>query len=529
MNDYLFKNKSIINIITFNIYYKTILNKLKYCEENKCIENLVKFLTFDINKYVNNNFDFILLQEISNNDNKKTQVDILRDNINKLNPNFFNIFNYNNVRECSKPTGGVLTLYNKIKYELIDYVCYDTINRCGIKHSNNQDIRPCVVELYKNIDTREYIIVINVHFPHDYKIAPPCTIITSYELINELLNKIKKKYNIKKCKTIIGGDFNKDVNKYSDYIYNNLKMIDSNFKNSLNEKHHTCCYNTDGFITKANYWFDLIISNFGNIKYIDPDMSEYQKKGYSTLSDHKPIIAIIDDIDEDFDNFIKTHIYRNMYNINDQKTHMESKSFYDNLINHFKLDKNNINFILTNGANEYINNIGSGTTRAINIINNNKCGLFDNLKRLYDIKKVEKQFDFFNKYELKNQIVINKKYYGDHPGTIYCAKSKCKKFGNNIEYNIIQVYHIKSINLNILPNNIENISDYKNHLKLVYTILLNDLIKIKQNPIIIHIVQTPGYNYGGSKLTAQIIYNILINWIGNNYNNLKNIYFSIDL
>jgi len=255
-----------IKIISYNVFWRALEanSEMKHCiynYDNICVNNIA----FIINSCINNNYDFIGLQEITKNQWEKILLPKLINNKNLINYNF--IFG-------TIIKGGVITIYNKNKF----YINYE-------KSGNLINIHKSEHRPYQFIIFNNNLIFINIQLPHKNKLgiynAPDIKYNIDYIFykIQSIINK-----NIKKYKIIIVGDFNNDNS------FKNYKLYKYGFNMPLTNFPKTCCYNTN-----FNVRYDNIYSTFGynKIYNLKKDVINKINNGNNWMSDHLPIISII--------------------------------------------------------------------------------------------------------------------------------------------------------------------------------------------------------------------------------------------
>jgi exonuclease III len=218
---------------------------------NNCKNNIHKI----INKRLNNNYDFICLQEIN-----KSQWISLSENM-KLD-------NYNIIIKEIYPAG-IITIY-KNNYKILK-------KYSGTLIKSEKDKRPFMILIFDN-----NTILINLHMPHKLQD-------TSIEILYNKLKKCKK-YTNKNPLLILCGDFN---NKNPNNI-NNFKNLSKLFNTTLmNEPTiiNTCCVPLlDNKKYNLSYDHIFISSNAKYNKY--ETLPDNEKSKY--MSDHLPLFAKIE-------------------------------------------------------------------------------------------------------------------------------------------------------------------------------------------------------------------------------------------
>jgi len=177
------------------------------------------------------------------------------------------------------------------------------------------------------------------------------------------------------------------------------------------------------------------------------------------------------------------------FNKSDNSTYFEKEDYYT------RLENNNRNsFILTNGANQYMNGSGRGTTEAINKTNPN---LFENITEIIYNPVADINYD---------EIINNPKQMlliGKPAGTVY-FKGDVTQTGRYKD-KIKGVYHVKGVKINEYEKldqpNIEQ--KIKPLVKKYYTAILTDFSSRTEE--VIHLAQIPGELFGGTKITSIVM------------------------
>jgi len=263
-----------MKILSWNLFWKAITGKAKYCISNginKCLINIAII----IYNCIKAEYDFLAFQEINKSQYYQYLLPILiiLDKDNNLLSNYIPVFG-------SFKNSGVITLYNN-KYEFLHTVYYKLSN------VYSGESRPFQIIFFKN-----KFIYINVHMPHADKENRRWNnknnnisnnIIEIFDKLLEIIpiNKLKL-YNI-----IIGGDFNTS-NPYKCYNLNKFGFHNNNFNNL------TCCYLEGlGYLTKS---YDHVFSTFENIKINTLSkkiIKKFTNNSIIKTSDHLPIFVTI--------------------------------------------------------------------------------------------------------------------------------------------------------------------------------------------------------------------------------------------
>lgn len=201
----------------------------------------------------------------------------------------------------------------------------------------------------------------------------------------------------------------------------------------------------------------------------------------------------------------------------DIKTHMEEQYFYNSIDNEYKKLYNNTlptKYILTNGANGEFKSGGAGTNSAITElgkqVNNNENLFFyqNNINLIFNscdedipilkniIDNDNQKIKFIDEYYCAGSVFLSNPLETDEnkDKTIYEKK--------------IKVFHIKGINWKLVDNkNIE-----KNSIDLVkayYKSILDYFFDKENDDEVLHLVQTPGAIFGGTKHTTKGLFNAI--------------------
>jgi endonuclease/exonuclease/phosphatase family metal-dependent hydrolase len=283
-------NNNMLSIVSFNVCWEALeavnkKSKMEHCmknSENICSKTIGKILAiYSLNtvkkKYKNITcHDFIGIQEV---DPYRDQIwnNNLRIELNKH--KFFDKYDKVYIKKRTVFRSGCITFYNKFKYKLIT------------KYSFNLalvevDSRPCLITIFQNNINKNYIIVINCHFPHLRH--SKTDLIKVFDRLNNIIHGYSIIFNTNDV--IIMGDFNIDL---QDNINNYLKIIKSNKIKFYDDRHNykikTCCNsfgNPNGIFKYG--WYDNIFTTIGSCEYYT-----YGNEVVDYSSDHKPIYAII--------------------------------------------------------------------------------------------------------------------------------------------------------------------------------------------------------------------------------------------
>jgi endonuclease/exonuclease/phosphatase family metal-dependent hydrolase len=248
-------DEKFLNIMTYNICWEALeakkggidMTKCNDKKQNKCMKNIADI----INKRIDNNFNFISLQEINSNQ---------WINLSKL----LKLDNYNIIKK-EIGLAGIFILYNN-NYKLIKKYSGDL--GCCV------DKRPYIISIFDN-----NVVLINLHLPHVNQE-------NSLIKLQQKLVKGKKYYN-KDTIFIICGDFNNDNPRKIIAFNDILKNINRKLKDEP-RLIKTCCIPND---KKYKYSYDHIYIS-SNSKYIKYNtIRENEKNKY--MSDHLPIFAKI--------------------------------------------------------------------------------------------------------------------------------------------------------------------------------------------------------------------------------------------
>jgi hypothetical protein len=250
-----------IYAMSWNVQWEALDGEKRNCIVNNinvCSKNIAKIIQIIIDE----DYDFILLQEITHKQWEKLNINI-------------NINQYHIIYNDNFTPAGIITIINK-KYTLQN----QTIIRDDL---GNHDRRPFTI-----IPLNDNIILINVHCPHNNNKQ---TYEKAFDILKTKINTIKS-IN-KDTKFIIGGDFNIDNSSLNPFDL--LKKMKINNINTINfnindETLNTCCD------TSMNRPFDHIYSNFTYLNY-NKDLTNniyklyYKNKSPIFSSDHLPIFS----------------------------------------------------------------------------------------------------------------------------------------------------------------------------------------------------------------------------------------------
>ncbi len=274
-----------LRVMTYNISWELLESvdsgrldmshcKLSSASDNECSNNIAKIICqigiCKINSNESNQqlYDFINLQEILN---KKNQWVYLENKINQLEPTFLQ--NYN-IEFTEDLPAGIITLYNKNKYNLI----YKLDGKLSFS-----DNRPYQILVFK-----ENIININVHFPHFSFKQEEALQILSCQLNKLKLVPLLAGIDFTEYKIIMSGDFN---NNDPTQLMNFPLLLIGFGKTFYREPNKlvTCC-------SPHNY-----NKSYDHIYYSDCQASEYKtlndseyfiKSNKKMMSDHLPVFAV---------------------------------------------------------------------------------------------------------------------------------------------------------------------------------------------------------------------------------------------
>jgi endonuclease/exonuclease/phosphatase family metal-dependent hydrolase len=241
-----------LKVMTYNVCWEALesakgnidMSKCKSSSINKCIINIRNIIS---NK-IEDEYDFICLQEINSMQWKKLSKDMILDN-------------YNMTLKEINPAG-LITIYNK-KHTLLKKYSGNLID-------SNLDKRPYMILLFSN-----NIVLINLHMPHIKQEL-------SFEIVQNKLLKMAQYIN-KKTTFIICGDFNNNQPLEIPTFYNLLKPFNRKI-NIEPKKINTCCIPNDKKY-KLSYDHIFISSNAKYIVY--KTINKTEKKKY--MSDHIPL------------------------------------------------------------------------------------------------------------------------------------------------------------------------------------------------------------------------------------------------
>lgn len=121
-----------------------------------------------------------------------------------------------------------------------------------------------------------------------------------------------------------------------------------------------------------------------------------------------------------------------------------------------------------------------------------------------------------------------------YPGTTFYINNNVNVKFNN-EYNIGGVYHIKGWNhkLSKPKYDVENNEDYKIVVTAYYIAIMDHFFKNIENKkdkmSILHLIQCPGFLFGGTKITGDIFINTVYGYLFENRDKLKDLKFKISM
>ena len=286
--------KDQILIMTYNVFWKALeqADNKNSCINSatnitSCAQNITNAIIESSTYYATKNnitsgavLDFITLQEIKNS---QKQWELLHNKIKNTYVNFdvnyawiFSDESINNV------AGFVQTIYNKIKYEHIKSI--------NVELDSINDIRICLISIFKRISDDKYIVVANCHMPHTNQNA----------LIKKIMTEIVKLKTPNQTPTlgdfslIFSGDFNQTtkVTNITQTVSQSEFEFINDTQNPIYESINTCCENSN-FTTG---WYDQIYhtKNLGSkIQYYQIPINYYEHNNYNYSSNHKPLIALI--------------------------------------------------------------------------------------------------------------------------------------------------------------------------------------------------------------------------------------------
>ena len=277
----------LIKVMSYNVSWEALEGaKSRKLNMEQCIIDNVNQCSNNIAKIIQqygSDYDFIALQEIQDTPNQWQQ---LKSNIQE---NFLNDYQ---LEFTTAGRSGLLTLYNKNKYRLMDK--FD-----GSLPTNPNDSRSYQVLVFS-----ENIILINVHMSHNYE-----SLVNSFKLLRLIINKIIKKYSRNNFRVIFCGDFNYNDPFMVPEFQKILKRMSTNFQPettlsnreflprktiSFNEtKLLTCCSNKTA--VKYDKSYDHIFCNQPNslISYQTlTDIDKFVLNGKIIMSDHLPVFAL---------------------------------------------------------------------------------------------------------------------------------------------------------------------------------------------------------------------------------------------
>lgn len=171
----------------------------------------------------------------------------------------------------------------------------------------------------------------------------------------------------------------------------------------------------------------------------------------------------------------------------------------------------NKNIMLTNGANELLNEEGGGTTAGLNRLDGTK--FFERWNNIYKPERMDIADKFFKDivFDFKNQVVpVYMNPLKEHfpAGSVFKTHSNYQYIDENSTpiYTISGVYHIKGIDWTNEDKSVErsiaNIIFVQNY----YSAIIEDFLN-NNNVTILYLAQIPGANFKGGKGTLQGLVN----------------------
>ena len=277
----------LIKVMTYNVSWEALEGaKSRKLNMEQCIINNVNQCSNNIAKIIQqygSNHDFIALQEIQDTPNQWQQ---LKSNIQQT---FLNDFQ---TEFTTAGRSGLLTMYNKNKYHLIDK--FD-----GSLPTNSNDSRSYQVLVFS-----ENIILINIHMSHNY-----VSLVNSFKRLRLIINKIIKKYSRNDFRVIFCGDFNYNDPFMVPEFQKILKRMSTNFQpeTTLSNREFlprkampfdetkliTCCSNkiTKKYDKSADHIFDNQTNSLINYQTLI-DLNAFISNEQIIMSDHLPVFAI---------------------------------------------------------------------------------------------------------------------------------------------------------------------------------------------------------------------------------------------
>jgi len=262
--------------------------------------------------------------------------------------------------------------------------------------------------------------------------------------------------------------------------YDDEKFQIAKFKHNLDNTSHEDYYYMMFNVTQRH--FETVYNRNKKSYTIPSDEAER----LSALSEGKKLITV---------KYIK-------FDKSDNSTHFDEKEYYDRAEN-----KDKKTFILTNGANERVDENGGGTTAAIQKINPDLFPHLDNKNidkiAIYTPESGALEGIFNETFNNATQKVVTKDGATRPAGTVFFNESKDPNPSNDISTKVKGVYHIKGLDLNRLRAEypeFETSPLYKRIVKEYYKqILINFSTRTEE---VIHLAQIPGGLYGGTPVTG---------------------------
>lgn len=220
------------------------------------------------------------------------------------------------------------------------------------------------------------------------------------------------------------------------------------------------------------------------------------------------------------DNNINIHFLP--YKQNLKQTDISEMEFYQNIIRQYGEGK----FMLTNGANERIDKVGSGTTKAISGIDE---GFFDHIKfQNLNVHEDEKLKNYLEKHELFDKFISSDAQKctvstNDHKaGSVFYIENNIETTEKEVKNYVAGIYHIKGINFQGIPKD-ERIKKENLSVLLVKTYITKILEHFagKKEVKFLVLSPIPGYLYAGSVITERAIYDAVMEFIKQNGESLK--------
>lgn len=291
-------NDNSIKLLTYNASYEAMCpkntNNIKgeqICKKDECRNNLINFIS---NKIKSQGLDFICLQEVGSCKNNNMIIDVPKLIYNGIRRNHQN---YKNILHDTKRSGGIMTIYNSNKYEVL----------YSVKSFMETGGRQFMIIVFKNKYNQEKFCMINCHAGHGGDIF------NLDKYINETFKYETRRYNSTRGEIIKNVIFSSNVAKKEIiYALNNYPLIlCGDMNNELTNKIYirgkelfnktlinTCCNNNlDTKNHNLKYDHILISDELLKIDIISKSGIKDSNKNIvyknNKISDHLPVLAKI--------------------------------------------------------------------------------------------------------------------------------------------------------------------------------------------------------------------------------------------